>query len=173
MALVIEDGTGKVDSDSYVTVAEARAYASRRGTALSADDAEVEVQLHNGMDYLESKRALYQGSKTYPENPQALQFPRTGVTVDGTELAVDAIPVELKKAQCQLCVEQQKGLSLLAGSDGRVVLREKVDVLEVQYASPADFSGGVGGMPSYPAVDALLEPLYGPSGGFGFSTVRV
>ena len=183
MALELEDGTGKADSNTYVTVEQARAYAAARGVELSADDAEVGVLLVQAMDYLEAQRAKYQGRKTWPyadvtvvshPHAQALQWPRTGVTIDcHYSLPDNVIPQELINAQCQLCIEVFTGIALMPSSDGRAVKREKVDVIETEYMTADDIGGAVIG-PSFPLVDALLEPLFNAcGGGFFLRTVRV
>lgn len=182
MALEIEDGTGKENSTSYVDVAAARTYATARGTALPADDSAVEAMLLRAADYLEGLRARYQGSKTWPapvEDPphvrQAMQWPRTGVVIDcDYELPDNVIPVELKNAQMQYCIELQKGFDAMASSDGRVVKKTKVDVIEKEFFSATDL--GLSGTPtvSIPAVDALLAPLFQACGSGGLvRTVRV
>lgn len=170
MALVIEDGTGKADSNSYVEVSEAQAYATARGITLPAD----ESLLIKAMDYLEAQRARYQGAKTNP-GVQALQWPRTGVILDCSYALPDnVIPVELKNAQMQLALEVFAGNTLLPSSDGRVVKREKVDVIEREFMTGSDL--GTGGLPSpsFPAVEALLAPLFAAcGGGFGLRSVRI
>jgi hypothetical protein len=174
MALEVEDGTGKANADSYVSAADAEAAALLLGYTLT----NTEVKLRRAMVYLEAQRDRYQGSKTYAvatvEHPavQALQWPRADVVIDGEDFAEDAIPAELVKAQIQLAIEQENGFDIMPSSNGRVVVKEKVDVLEVQYATPQQ-TGGVGGVPSFPAVEALLAPLYGVSSGFPLSVVRV
>jgi hypothetical protein len=174
MALVIEDGTGKADAQTYVDAAAARAYALARGVVLSATDGDVEAQLVQAADYLESKRAEYQGVKTFP-GVQALQFPRTGVVLDCVEdVPVDAIPSVLIAAQCQLCIELATGGDVMPSSDGRVVKRTKVDVIEKEFFSGTE--NGLSGVPSptFPKVDALLAPLFNACGsGFALRTVRV
>lgn len=175
MALIIEDGTGKPDASSYVTAQQARAYALSRGTELSDDDTQVEQLLVRAMDYLEAQRTKYQGVKTYP-GLQALQWPRSGVILDCSyQLPDNIIPVELKNAQMQLALESFNGLVLLPSSDGRVVKREKVDVIETEYMTGQDLGSGAVMGPSFPAVDALLDPLFSACGGGGFflKTVRV
>ena len=175
MALIIEDGTGKPDANSYTTVEEARSYAAARGTDLPDDDAQVESLLVRAMDYLEAQRAKYQGVKTYP-GLQALQWPRSGVIIDcDYQLPDNIIPTELKNAQKQLALEVFNGLVLLPSSDGRVVKREKVDVIETEYMTGQDLGSGATMGPSFPSVDALLEPLFSACGGGGFflKTVRV
>lgn len=174
MALTVEDGTGKTDSNSYVTEAEAIAYAEARGIELPADDAAVGAMLLSAMDYLEAQRARYQGTKTNP-GVQALQWPRTGVILDCAYVLPDnVIPVELKNAQMALALEVFAGNVLLPSSDGRVVKREKVDVIEREFMTSKEL--GTGGLPSpsFPLVDGLLAPLFAAcGGGFGLRTVRV
>lgn len=174
MALEIEDGSGKVDSTSYVSVAEARAYATARGVTLPASDDAVEAMLLNAADYLEAQRARYQGSKSFPDHPQAMQWPRTGVIIDCEyELPDSIIPSELKKAQMQAVVEIQNGFSLMPSSDGRVVKKTKVDVIEKEFFSAAELGNSGGPVPSFPAVDALLAPLFEACGTGLIATVRV
>lgn len=62
--LVIEDGSIVTGANSYISVEEARTYASCRGVSLSEDDSVVEVQLIKANDYLQSLRCSYKGCKT-------------------------------------------------------------------------------------------------------------
>ena len=174
MALVIEDGTGNADATSYVTVAEARQYAQARGVMLPAEEDAVEAMLIQAMDYLEAQRGRFQGSKTFP-GVQALQWPRSGVILDcHYRLGDEEIPVELKKAQMQAALEVAAGLRLMPSSDGRLVKREKVDVIETEYMTGQDIGAGGTMGPAFPALAALLEPLFEPcGGGFFLKTVRV
>ncbi len=182
MTLEVEDGTGKADANSYVSVAEYRAYAQARGVSLPVDDAQVEAQLTQAMDYVESFRAKYQGRKTWPRpgmdvshpHAQALQWPRTGVTIDcDYDLPDNVIPQELKQAQMQAALEVNAGLSLMPSSDGRVVKKEKVDVIETEYMTAQDMGGdAVVGVASFPLLEALLEPLFNACGGGFFLRTR-
>jgi hypothetical protein len=181
MALEVEDGTGKADANSYVSVAEYRAYAQARGVSLPVADAQVEVQLIQAMDYVESFRAKYQGRKTWPRpgmdvshpDAQALQWPRTGVTIDcGYNLPDNVIPQELKQVQMQAALEVNTGLSLMPSSDGRVVKKEKVDVIETEYMTADETGNDRVGVPSFPLLEALLEPLFNACGGFFLRTRR-
>ncbi len=174
MALIIEDGTVVANANSYVTLEEYRAFALARGVVVPAVDADAEVQLIEAMDYLEAQRSKYQGHKTDPA-AQLLQFPRTGVVIDcNAELGANDIPVELKQAQMRLAMEVNAGNILMPTSDGRVVKREKVDVIEREFMTGGDNGNSGLPMPSFPAVDALLAPLFAAcGGGFGLRTVRV
>lgn len=165
MALIVEDGTGKPDSNSYNDVTEIRAFADARGYELPEDDVDVEKLAIQATDYLESFRKLYQGKKTYP-TVQALSFPRTGVVIDDEPLGDEAIPRELKASHAQATVEAYT-TDLLANSSA-FVKKEKVDVIEVEYAESS-----TGSSTGFTKVDLLLEPLLGTSGGFFLTSLRV
>lgn len=154
MALVVEDGTIVAGANSYVDVASARSYACARGMSLSDDDLTLEAQLIVAMDYLESLRDKYQGTKTEP-GIQELQWPRQDVVIDCEELDPNTIPVELQKAQCQLAVEQEAGAILFPTESGKFVTREKVGPLETEFSDKVIPST----QPNMTSVDALLEPL--------------
>lgn len=174
MPLVIEDGTGLPNASSYVSAAETLSYAEARGAIVSDDTEVLEAALVKALDYLEAQRARYQGSKTNP-GVQALQWPRVNVILDcDYALPSNVIPVELKRAQMQAALEVLAGRDLMPSSDGRVVKKEKVDVIETEYMTSNDLGPGATTGPSFPALDALLEALYTPcGGGFFLKTVRV
>lgn len=95
MALVIEDGTVVTGANSYIDVAEAKAFAAARGVDLGNDDVVTEQRLLIAMDYLESLN--YKGVRTDPDK-QLLSWPRTGVTFDGRTFGAHVIPAQLKSA---------------------------------------------------------------------------
>lgn len=167
MALVIENGSGVADANSYATVAEARAYAAARGLTLPATDGPVETALVLACDKLESYR--YKGAKTDPANP--LEWPRTAVYLPGaaSALADDSIPVKLKQAQCQLAFDSTQ-TELQPTGTGREVTKEKVDVIEIEYAPSSTGSGSV--IPEFNKAEALLAPLLASGGAFGLTSYR-
>lgn len=175
MALIIEDGTIVANAQSYVTAAQARAFALSRGITLSADDAVVESQLIRAVDYLETYRDRYKGTLV-SAGIQSLQWPRTGVIIDELyELPITTIPKELKQAQMALAMEVHGGIVLMPSSDGRVVKREKLDVIEREFMTGNDMTKTGLPMPKFTYVDALLAPLLKAPGigGFSLNTVRV
>lgn len=153
MALVIEDGTGVAGATSYVTLIEARAYATARGLIFPAVDSDLEALLVKAMDYLETLRAEFKGTKVFGFGYR--QWPREGVVIDGLELAATAIPEELKNGQIQLAVEFQT-VDPMATTFGQVVKREKVDVIETEYA--VNYKEGPAPT-RMPRVQAILAPL--------------
>jgi hypothetical protein len=152
--------------DTYATEAQLAAYAAARGITVTGTPA---VILTQAMDYLATLEDRWQGIRTLPTQP--LAWPRTGVYVYGTELADDAIPQSLLDAQCRLALDADSGVELLpnvpVGGRGSVV-REKVDVVEVQYAE-----GYNNALPIFTAVNGLLKPLMKAGGGVNFEVRRV
>jgi hypothetical protein len=167
MSLIIEDGTGVENADSYATLAELATYATSRGVTLSGNDAAKEVLLRQAADYLETLEHKYKGSRV--DTDQALAWPRSDVYLYGssTELPEDEIPALLIKAQCQLACDAQT-LNLLPNGAGREVIRQKVDVIETEYAKQG--TGSV--KPELNKAMAILAPLLNTNG-FAVQTVRV
>jgi len=160
MPLIIEDGTGVVDANSYVTTDEFKTYALARGITVPSD-AEIDVALLKAIDYLEIK-PCYAGYKINEE--QSLAFPRDAFT---------GIPKNLKIAQIRLAIAVLEGVDLLpiiSGNSSDYVIREKVGPIETEYASGSQFSGQA----TFIAVDALLAALIGDNCGnpFTFSVFR-
>lgn len=155
MALTVEDGTGVAGANSYVTLAEARSYATDRGLSLPADDAALSVLLVKAWEYIDMEpRGLYKGDKTYL-TPETAKWPRTGVIVDRVEYDAAVVPGAIKKAQIQAAVDIQTTdpTPVLAGNQ---IKREKVDVLETEYA--IDYKAGQKA-PTLTKVDMLLQPF--------------
>lgn len=160
MAVVVENGTVVAAANSYITVATARDYATARGVTLDPSDAVVEQLILHSMTYLESLR--YVGARTAPD-VQELSWPRYGAVVDGREFLENQIPPNLIKAQCQIVMEQAQGVSLFksqaAGAAQPFVKREKVSVIETEYATPKDGADEARATATMPVVDALLRGL--------------
>lgn len=148
-------------TNTYAVAAELTAYAGARGIEIAGDP---DVLLVGAMDYLATLEDRWQGERTSPTQP--LAWPRTGVYLYGTLLADDAIPQSLKDAQCRLAMDADAGSVLLptvpVGGKGSVI-REKVDVVEVQYAEGYNNS-----QPIFTAANALLKPLMVAGGGINF-----
>ena len=129
MALIVEDGTGKVDAQSYASVATLEAYAALYGVTLAAaDQAAKEVLLVKAMLFIESQS--FKGDKA--TEAQALQYPRYNVIIDNFLVAGDVIPNLLINALCETAI------SIAAGTNpmddiSRVVTREKIGALEFEY----------------------------------------
>lgn len=154
MALIPETGAGLSNSNTYATLEEFEAYAADRLETLP--DEGKEALLIRAMDYLEAIQD-FKGVRASAD--QALQWPRTGVYIDGFPLSLGRIPTLLKRAQMQLGIEAMS-YDLSPSSDGFAVAKEKVDVIEVEYATGGRLSGStLAAQPLFPKVDALLKQL--------------
>lgn len=168
MALIIEDGSIVANANSYVNLATARAYATARGADLPTDDTAAEILLIKAMDYLESKRAEYQGRKT--STTQSLQWPRYGVRIDGISFSSSAIPSELTSAQIQLSMEANTGTDLMPTRSSGFITKDVTGPLETEYSEKV----GISITPRISAVDALLQPLFNvPGRGAALRSLRV
>lgn len=165
MALVIEDGSGVSDADSFVTLAEVRAYALKRGVTLSNDDALLEPQVRKAHDYFFAVESQLKGSRAVAG--QALPFPRKCVWLFGDALPDDVIPQQVKNAACQLVIESLTQ-DVMPSTDGKVVLQETVGPISTTYAN----TGVAGESPTFPRVDIMLAPLL-QSGGAILTSIRV
>ncbi len=98
MALIIEDGSGVPNADSYVTVAEAEAFALEYyGAALTGTTAAKEAALRTAALFMDS--LPWQGHRTFGRN-QGLAWPRKEVEDgEGQEISEGEIPQEIKRAQ--------------------------------------------------------------------------
>lgn len=167
MALIVEDGSGKVDSESYISVAEATTYHSDRGNAAwaaLANDTIREQMLRKATGFME---------QTYRErwkmfrvtSTQALSWPRAWVQLPDAPYGYGSfaafvpntiVPTEVKRACAELALAAISGD--LNPTLDRTTLKEKVDVIEVEYSPHS---------PEYKrfrAVDMLLSPYLQVSG---------
>lgn len=135
----------------YVDELDFEDYATARGIILIDPTS---VLLTKALDWLELQP--FKGSKTDPNQP--LQFPRDGAT---------EVPANIVTAQMVAALLYDAGEDLL-GVIGQKVLKEKVDVIEVQY------SDNVSGRKSYPHLYLLLKDYFAPTLGFAnFKVTKV
>lgn len=159
MALEVEDGTGKANAESYVSVADADARMAALGLTnwTTLTTAEKEQALRRAAQYmLQSYRDRWQGYRT--STTQALDWPRAWVIVDRyTYIDNDVVPADVAAANADLAFKAAYGD--LNADLARGVVREKVGPIETEYdrASPQSVR--------YRAIDMLLAPyLKGAAG---------
>lgn len=157
MALVVEDGSIVVGANSYVTRSELIAYALARGVTLADDDG-TDVLAIKAMDFLALTATRWRGEPTSEE--QELDWPRRGAIPEGGNNAFPdtKIPKEIIKAQMELAIVANSGVTLIPTTSGETafVTKEKVDVLETEY-SEAVALALMGKLPDMPNVTALLS----------------
>lgn len=157
-----------VGTDSYVTLAEASAYATARAWATwaSADDAVKEAALRSAATYLDQS---YEWQGSISDIAQAMAWPRQEVTDrEGRDIAKDTVPNAVKNAQIELAFI---GLSaaLVTNEAQGDVKRVKADTVEVEFAFGQRVSEG----DRFKWVDRLLAGLFKSRVGGGAFTRRM
>ena len=167
MAIIIEDGTGKSTSESYISMVDATEYFTARGNttwAAIATDALREAALRKATEYMVNTfRDRWQGWRKTED--QALCWPRYDVMVEGYLVDDDSVPTIIARACAELAIRAAVGD--LSADLTQGVLSEQVGVISVQYdrASPQKTR--------YASVDTMLKPFLKPgSSGVSVGLVR-
>lgn len=157
MTITVETGAIVTGANSYVSVADARTYVEARGDTFTADDAEAEILLLKAMDFLESLSNRFKGELVQRDQP--LSWPRTGVVIENWSWNSDEIPRQVINAQLSLVREINAGIDPYnpPSNDVYPVKREKVDVIEVEYATPGNVSKVAKTQQSQTHINLLLR----------------
>lgn len=104
MTLVVEDGTGLSNANSFISLAYANTYFADKGISTwTGTDAVKEEALIRATAYL-TVAYIWKGTKINGRT-QALAFPRSGVyDLEGYEVADNAVPVEIQKSTAELAL---------------------------------------------------------------------
>lgn len=160
MAFTVEDGTGVIDANAYITVAWADSYHSDRGhTAWTGADALKEQAIVRATDYIETRwGSRFKGSQEFLDPLQPLQWPRL-YAYDVNGLAYEGIPVLLKRATAEYAMRALSA-SLLPDPDRSqgptTLMRKKVGPIETE-TRYAEVVPPI--LQDYPLADRLLGPL--------------
>ena len=164
MSLIVEDGTGMANAESYISVVDADTYHANLGnTAWASLTTTVKEQLlRKATNYMvQVYRSAWAGIRI--NDTQSLDFPRYLVPKydNGAMYSYydeKSVPKEVKDACCEFALKANAGS--LAPDLDRLTKREKVGVLEVEYDNAK-------GLPyvQYRAMDNLLYPLLKPTTG--------
>lgn len=161
MSLIVEDGTGKSDAESYISVADATAYHAARGNAdwaAIATDAIREQLLRKATSYMVGQYRLRWNGYRYTDT-QALDWPRAWVpkpdTLPGYRgfpnyYPYNEVPLDVAHACAELALRSNSD-DLLADQE-QATIRERIGSLEVEYDknSPQQIR--------YRLVEAMLQP---------------
>ena len=162
MPIIIETGEGLADAESYACVAAADARCASLGlTAWAAlAEADKEIALRKAMIFMATYRTRWAGRRQ--SQAQALDWPRHGVVVDGFPVLSTIVPADVVNACIDLAVRAGNGEDLLPdlGTGSNVIKKTKVGPLEDEY-----FQNTTDARERFVAVDALLTPYFGTTGG--------
>ena len=165
--LIIEDGSGVDGANSYTSILNAKNYAQSRGITLDEDPLVIGQQLVRAFDFIETYECKFQGERVYP----ATAWPRDGVCLGKYNFPSDQIPTQLKTAQIELVIAQERGVDLFAVISAQdYVTEETVGPITTKYANPLALSA----YPNIPAANSALTPLFGDCfrGGSALKTCR-
>ncbi len=132
MALIVEDGTGRADSESYISVADADARHAALGNSgwAALDTTKKEQALRRATGYMEGAyRSRWKGTKLM--RAQALSWPRYGAEVDGYAVPSTIVPTEIANACADLALKASAGD--LTPDLTRGIVREKIGPIETEY----------------------------------------
>lgn len=159
MSLIVEDGTGRADAESYATVAQADEYHQKRGNAgWAGETAGREAALRRASEYLDGAyRTRWLGKGSTPT--QALAWPRAYARSGAGYLPSDAVPLAVVRACCEAALRELQNPGSLAPDlyPGERVVSETVGPLEVEYADGGGSDAGA--PPVLVAVDRILAPV--------------
>ena len=156
MALIVADGTGRADAESYISVADASTYHTNRGNTAwaAASSGDQETALRRAADYMQQAyRLRWKGYRVWLS--QALDWPRSGVIYRDSYLSAfyltTEVPGEVRHAQCELAL---RALSESLNPDvTQAIKSETVGPLKVEYDSYSPPG------PVFISIDQLLLPL--------------
>ena len=125
MALVIEDGTGKQDADSYISIADANDYINKwHDSALawsSHGNTGKERALRVGTRYVDSFKFV--GLRAWTS--QKLSWPRAGLgPIDGQYFKSSQIPDAIKHAVVEAALKHVDGETLFPDHQGQAIQSE-------------------------------------------------
>ena len=134
MAIVVENGTGLDNAESYVSVAEADARLANLGytTWAPLQTVEKEQALRRATNYMVQEfRSKWKGARLL--STQILDWPRSDVYVDDILIASTIVPLEVKNTNIDLAIKAAAG-DLNPDTTQRVI-REKIGPLEQEFSA--------------------------------------
>lgn len=160
MTLIVEDGTGKPDAESYISLSDADTYHANQGNTgwAAIPSPELKEQaLRRAMTYMTGEyRDRWDGRRATAT--QRLDWPRYMVAIRDVQgfVASDLIPPDVMFAHAELALLAKDGP--LAPDLERGVTREKIGPLEFEYDAAAPV------ITQYRTVDMMVKPFLRGSG---------
>ncbi|MBG6289527.1 hypothetical protein I5I61_18905 [Pseudomonas nitroreducens] len=139
MALILEDGTGKSDAESFASAADYVAYAAKFGLTVPSTEAEQEANLRNAA--LQMQAMSWKGCRAHFD--QALSWPRKNAEVYGEILPSTLIPARIQYGQMALAAEIYKDEIDPPEKRRGAKIRTRVEgAIDVEYAQLAGVNQG-------------------------------
>ncbi|WP_095093846.1 DnaT-like ssDNA-binding protein [Pseudomonas sp. Irchel 3A5] len=129
--LIVEDGTGKPDAESYATAEDLVLYAMKFGVVIPADAVAQEALLRRAA--LAMDGMTWKGRKS--SGDQALSWPRREIRLDGENKPERYLPARIQYGQMALAAEIHKDDIDPIDQRKGAVTKDKVDgAVEREYA---------------------------------------
>jgi len=163
MTLTVETGAGVAGADSFVDVSYADAYLSSMGYTIWTPllTAEKEAALRMAARWLDAQK--YSGERL---GYDYLAWPRVGAMFDSAfSIPSDAIPENLKRAQCEAAIRAAQG-TLTADTSGGYVTEKRLEGMTIKYSDMTESQ-----KKRMEVVMDLLAPLMSGAG-LGMRVVR-
>jgi hypothetical protein len=157
ITLVVEDGTGLANANTYISLADSDSYHNDRfNEGWKGGEEPRESALIRATEFIDNEW-VFQGDRRFPETPQALAWPRVGVYDEEAQLVDDdSVPLGIQYATAELAlVVTCNGTLLVAYAEAAVKRRrERVGVVESEMEFDADETSIF-----FPRVHQLLAPF--------------
>lgn len=166
MALVVEDGSGLVNADAYLSVAEFKAYVLKNYSVTDpVTDEDIEQAIRRATRFIDG----HYGSRFFGyrvESTQSLMWPRGGVWQFATTAFIledDVVPQRVKDATAEAAIRELASPGSLTPDrvPSKQVLQRTVGPITTVYANVAATR------PVVTVIDELLAPIVS---GVGSST---
>lgn len=161
MPLVVEDGTGLPNADSYASREEFLSYRTAMYATSGSEPVEaVDAALRRATRYIDANYAFV-GYPTHGSQ-QALAWPRTVLGPNSTYVyALDYMPREVKNATIEAAIRElaSPGSLLADENPSQRVIRQKVGPIETQYSDRGAAQVRI------TLIDRMISDLVSSSGG--------
>ena len=170
MSLIVENGSGLANAESYASVAQGAAHASRYGLTWPSNETAAEQALRRATRYIDATyRLRFIGARTFGRQ-QALEWPRAGATIpqvavgywsDTTtylELASNTVPVEVISATIEAAVRESGSPGVLSPDieRGGAIKMERAGDTAREYFASSNPSA------VFPVIDSVLSGILLP-----------
>lgn len=155
MAIVVEDGTGMANSNSYASETELDDYCDERAITLADGDAEAAlIRASSALDG--AYRMSYPGYRTLSRD-QAMEWPRTAAyDYEGVMIDASTVPYEIKHATFEMAIREvaEPGIMTPDLERGGFIRRMKAGSVEIEY-------GGSNNQTIFTIIDGIMSKIIG------------
>ena len=155
VTIIVEDGTGKSDATSYVSIAEFKAYWTQNGVDYTGEtDDNIALWVNNATRYADD---YYCYGGRIANDDQALLVPRIGWYDSRGNSLDNTVPTQLKNAVCEIAGIRQ---TERASTETTGIKSKKAGPISVTYSDAS-----VGARIKYTGADAYMKGLLCSGGG--------